>query len=100
MYPQREFSASYSHFQVISGQMTLLGCHLSLLQGFYQIGSQTTRVNIQRTAVGTPPVSGTFGLSFGNQSIHDIPFDVSASTLTTLLENNFVDEGGKHVCMR
>jgi len=75
------------------------GNGMSLLQGFYQIGSQSTRVDIQRTAVGTPPVSGTFGLSFGNQRIHDIPFDVSASTLTTLLENNFVDDGGKHVCM-
>ena len=109
--PEREASGSGSNSQAGSDPSYMLiwgryqvvyttrecGNGMSLLQGLYHLDSQNARVDIQRTAVGTPPVSGTFGLSFGNQSIRDIPSDVSADTLKMLLENNFVDEGGKHI---
>ena len=73
---------------------------MSLLQGLYQSqkhDSQIARVRTKRIAMGSPPVSGTFGLSFGGQRIQNIPFDVSADTLEMLLENNFVDEGGNYI---
>ena len=76
------------------------GNRMSLLQGLYQSqkhDSQIARVRTKRIAMGSPPVSGTFGLSFGGQRIQNIPFDVSADTLEMLLENNFVDEGGDYI---
>ena len=76
------------------------GHGMSLLQGVYQLrehDTQIAQVRIKRIAMGSPPVSGTFGLSFEGQRIQHIPFDVSADTLEMVLENNFVDEGGKYI---
>ena len=77
------------------------GNGMSLLQGLYQLqerdSQRHSRVRTKRIAMGSPPVSGTFGLSFGGQRIQNIPFDVSADTLEMLLENNFVDEGGNYI---
>ena len=76
------------------------GNGLSLLQGLYQSQEhdfQIAQVRTKRIAMGSPPVSGTFGLSFGGQRIQNIPFDASADTLEMLLENNFVDEGGNYI---
>ena len=76
------------------------GNGMSLLQGLYQLqerDSQIARVRTKRIAMGSPPISGTFGLRFGGQRIRNIPFDASADTLEMLLENNFVDEGGNYI---
>ena len=67
---------------------------MSLLQGVYQLQERDSQVRTKRIAMGSPPVSGTFGLSFEGQRIRNIPFDVPADTLEMLLENNFVGEGG------
>ena len=89
----------WGRYQVV---YTVRNCEIgmSLLQGVYQLrkrDTQVAQVRIKRIAMGSPPVSGTFGLSFEGQRIQNIPFDVSADTLEMLLENNFVDEGGKYI---
>lgn len=41
---------------------------------------------------GSPPVTGTFDLSFMGVTIPDIPADVSGEMMTQLLENNLKDD--------
>ena len=47
-----------------------------------------------QTALGSPPVSGTFDLKINGRLVQDIPADVSANVLEMLLEANLKDEGG------
>ena len=94
--PEPDYSMIWGRYQVI---YTVRDCGhgMSLLQGVYQLRERDSQVRTKRIAMGSPPVSGTFGLSFEGQRIQHIPFDVSADTLEMVLENNFVDEGGKYI---
>ena len=94
--PEPDYSMIWGRYQVI---YTVRDCGhgMSLLQGVYQLRERDTQVRTKRIAMGSPPVSGTFGLSFEGQRIQNIPFDVPADTLEMLLENNFVGEGGKYI---
>ena len=104
--PEAVNSSSNPDYVMIWGRYRVIytvrdcGNGMSLLQGVYQLqerDSQIARVRTKRIAMGSPPVSGTFGLSFGGKRIQNIPFDVSADILEMLLENNLVDEGGNYI---
>ena len=91
--PEPDYSMIWGRYRVI---YTVRDCGhgMSLLQGVYQLQERDSQVRTKRIAMGSPPVSGTFGLSFEGQRIRNIPFDVPSDTLEMLLENNFVGEGG------
>ncbi|XP_019623376.1 PREDICTED: fibrocystin-L-like [Branchiostoma belcheri] len=52
----------------------------------YTYPSTSTAVTVKRLAAATPPLGGTFDVSFKDNVVPDIPSDVSASAFKNLLE--------------
>ena len=52
-------------------------------------------VMVERLEAGSPPITGTFDLSFNGRTIRGIRSDVSKNDLDALLEQNYPEEGGK-----
>lgn len=68
---------------------------ISLIQGNHTIGDEVQRTWIERTATGTPPVTGTFSLTFNGRTISNIDAQTTGGELQNLLNANFFEEGGK-----
>lgn len=60
------------------------------------VGNSTT-VEVEQEAVGSPPVTGTFDLSFQGNTINNISVDVTNDRMKEILEEGFPDEGGFNV---
>ena len=58
------------------------------------ITNNGTAVQVGRLASGSPPVTGTFDLSFNGETIRGIPVNVTAARMKEILENGFPDQGG------
>ena len=61
------------------------------------LSSSPNNVLVSRLYSGTPAVNGTFQLTFENQTVYNIPANVLASELKTLLETYLPNEGGFEV---
>ncbi len=72
---------------------------ISLIQGNYVIEGheETLSIWVERAAAGTPPVTGTFDLTFNGQTIGNIDAEISEDVMENLLEINFFEEGGEQV---
>ena len=61
------------------------------------LSSSPNNVLVSRLYSGTPPVNGTFQLTFENQTVYNIPANALASELKTLLKTYLPNEGGFEV---
>ena len=61
------------------------------------LSSSPNNVLVSRLYSGTPPLTGTFQLTFENQTVYNIPANALASEVKTLLDTYLPNEGGFEV---
>ena len=61
--------------------------------GLPLLTTSTEGVAISRLAAGVPPVTGTFDISFEEQTAFNIPADATDTDVKTLLESSLTNQG-------